>query len=287
VLPLSQGARIKPYHFLVTADPQALDPPPRCGVRGRRAIALIALALGLAGLALSVTAVAIQLLPRHFTAAQQRQIEDWEIASRWQTMPAGQIFPASVSYQLSAQVLQDSSPLNLEALRVGIAPQSGCTTVAITAAAAEVLRRDGCKAVLRATYVDATRSYVATVGVAVLPTDAAAAAANAGLTPPRLAAAHSAGGASQLGAGVQVVRFGGTAAGLYDYSRQISASFADGPYVVMYAAGYADSRPRVPVSGDRYSYTEMTDLAQSVAHWVASRLAAQPAPPRCPGAPGC
>ena len=75
----------------MTADPQTLDTPPRRGVRGRRAAALIALALGLAGFAFSITAVAIQLLPRHFTAAQQRQIEDWEIASRWQTMPAGQI----------------------------------------------------------------------------------------------------------------------------------------------------------------------------------------------------
>jgi hypothetical protein len=234
-----------------------------------------------------MTAVAIQLLPRHFTASQQRQIENWEISSRWQTMPAGQIFPASVGYQLSAQLLQDALPLNLDALRVGIAPQSGCTTGAITAAAAAVLRGEGCKAVLRATYVDATRSYVATVGVAVLPTDAAAAAAAAGLTPPRLAAAHHPTGASQPEAGVQVVRYGGTAGSLYDYSRQLAASFAAGPYLVMYTVGYADSRPRVPVSRDQYSDTEMTDLAQGIAQSVASRLAAPPAPPRCPGAPGC
>jgi hypothetical protein len=284
---LSHGARIKPYHFLVTADPQAPDAALRRGVRGRRAVALIILALGVAGLALSATAVAVQLLPRHFTAAQQRQIENWEIASRWQTMPAGQIFPASVGYQISAQALQDSSALPLDALRVGIAPQSGCTTGAISSAAAAVLHRDGCKAVLRATYVDATRSYVTTVGVAVLPSAAAAAAADAGLIPPRLAAAHHANSAGQLEAGVQVVRYGGTAAGLYDYNRQLSASFADGPYLVMYTVGYADSRPRVPVSRDLYSATEMTALAQGVAQSVASRLAAPPAPPHCPGAPGC
>jgi hypothetical protein len=271
----------------VTADPQALDAPPRRGVRGRRAAALIALALGLAGLAVSTTAVAIQLLPRHFTAAQQRELENWEVSSRWKTMPAGRMFPASVGYQLSAQLLQDSSPLNLDALRVGIAPQSGCTTGAITAAAAAVLRHDGCEAVLRATYVDATRSYVATVGVAVLPTAAAAAAAAAGLVPPRLAAARHANDASQPEPGVEVVRYGGTAAQLYDYSRQLSASFAAGPYLVMYTVGYADSRPRVPVSRDLYSEAEMLDLAQGVAQSVASRLAAPPAPPRCPGAPGC
>jgi hypothetical protein len=271
----------------VTADPQTLAVPPRRSVRGRRAAAVIALVLGLAGFGTSMAAVAIQLMPRHFTAGQQQQIENWEISSRWQTMTAGQIFPATVSYQLSAELLEDTSPLNLNATRVSIAPQSGCGTGAITAAAAQVLRREGCEAVLRATYVDATRSYVLTVGVAVLPTGAAAAAADAGLSPARLATAHHANGVSQLAAGVQVVRFGGRAAGMYDYNRQISISFADGPYLVMYAAGYADSRPRVPVIQDPYSYGAMTGLAQGVAQSVAARLAARPAPPHCPGSPGC
>ena len=68
--------------------------------RGRRAAAILALILGLVGLAVSMTGVAIQLLPRQFSAGQQRQIEGWEVMRRWQTMPAGQIFPASVSYQI-------------------------------------------------------------------------------------------------------------------------------------------------------------------------------------------
>ena len=86
----------------MTADPETLEVPPRRRVRGRRAAAVIALVLGLAGFGASMTAVAIQLMPRHFTAGQQQQIENWEISSRWQTMTAGQIFPATVSYQLSA-----------------------------------------------------------------------------------------------------------------------------------------------------------------------------------------
>src|SRR5262249_35840135 len=53
--------------------------------RGRRAGAIIALILGLAGFAASAIGVAIQLLPRHFTASQQRQIEAWEVLRRWQT----------------------------------------------------------------------------------------------------------------------------------------------------------------------------------------------------------
>ena len=258
------------------------------GGRGRRAAAILALLLGLVGLAVSMTGVATQLLPRQFTAAQQRQIEAWEVMRRWQTMSAGQIFPASVSYQLSAQVLQDAAPLDLDALRVSIAPQeSDCATAVTSAAVGAVLRRNGCEAVLRATYVDATRSYVMTVGVAVLPTEAAAVDAGSGLSQTRLAAARDAVSARRLQAGVLVVRFGGAAARLYDYSRQISASFTAGPYIIMYAAGYSDSRPRVPVSQDRYSDEEMTSMAAGVAHSVADTLAASPAPPHCPGAPGC
>ena len=256
--------------------------------RRRRVAAILALVLGLAGFAVSAIGVAIQMLPRHFTASQQRQIEAWEVMRRWQTMPAGQIFPASMPYQLPAQTLQDTAPLALDAFLVSIAPQeSDCAKAVTSAAAGAVLRRNGCEAVLRATYVDATRSYVMTVGVAVLPNAAAAASVNSGLTPPRLAAAREAGHGGRLPAGVGVVRFGGARAGLYDYNRQISKSFTAGPYVVMYAVGYADNRPRVPVSDDRYSEAEMTSMALGVANSVAHTLAASPAPPHCPGSPGC
>jgi hypothetical protein len=270
----------------VTADPQASGDPLRRGVRGRRAAALTALVLGLAGFVVSAFGMAAQLLPRQFSAAQQQQIRDWEIASRWQQLPAGQIFPALVPYQLSSRVLQDATPLGLNALRIGIAPQSGCGADVTTAAAAAVLRRDGCRAVLRATYVDSTWSYVTTVGVAVLPSDAAAVKAHQGLSQLRLTAVDNS-RAGRLRAGILVVRYHGSAAALFDYSRQISDSFADGPYLVMYAVGYADTRPQVPVMSDHYSDTEMTSLALAVARSVAGTLAAQPASPHCPGSPGC
>lgn len=256
--------------------------------RGRRTAATAALILGLIGFAVSMTGLAVQLLPRHFTAGEQRQIQAWEVMRRWLTVPAGQIFPASVSYQLSPETLQDAAPLSLDALRVSIAPQaSDCAKAVTNAAAGAVLRKNGCEAVLRATYVDATRSYVMTVGVAVLPTEAAAASAATALSQTRLAAAGHAVGAVRLPAGVLVVRYKGTAARLYDYSRQISKGFPAGPYVVMYAAGYSDSRPRVPVSQDTYSDAEMTSMARGVASSVANTLAASPAAPHCPGTPGC
>jgi hypothetical protein len=240
------------------------------------------------GLVASAFGAAVQLTPRQFTAGQQRQIEAWQVARRWQLLPAGQIFPASVSYSLPATVLEDVVPLNLHALRVGIAPQqSDCAKGVTNAAAGAVLHRAGCQTVLRATYIDSTRSYAMTVGVAVLPTNAAAASADAGLAQPRLAAAGNAEGAGRLTAGVGVVKFAGPAAELYDYNRQIAASFTDGPYVVMYAAGYADGRPRVPVSQDVYADDEMTYLAKGVAMSVAATLGAAPASPHCPGSPGC
>lgn len=249
---------------------------------------MAALLLGVAGFAISVTGVAIWLLPRQFTASQERQIVAWEVVGRWQTLPAGRIFPASIPYQLPAQVLNETTPLDLKAMRVSIAPQeTDCAKAVTSAAAGAVLHSEGCEAVLRATYVDVTRSYVMTVGVAVLPTAAAAASADTGLSQPRLAAARGSDGAGRLPAGVLVVRFRGAAAQLYDYNRQISDSFTAGPYVVMYAVGYSDSRPRLPVSDDTYSDAEMTNMAQGVAESVAATLDAAPASPHCPGTPGC
>ncbi|MGH3259454.1 MAG: hypothetical protein ACRDOU_29320 [Streptosporangiaceae bacterium] len=270
----------------MTADLTVLGGAAQRSFWRRRAATLVVLALGVAGLAVSAVGISVQVLPRQFTAAQQRQIEAWEIASRWQELTAAQIFPAKVNYSLPAATLQDAVPLTLDALRVGIAPQSTCARGVTTAAAAAVLRRSGCKAVLRATYVDATKSYILTIGVAVLPSAAAALDASQGLSQTRLAS-HESGRATQLAPGVVVVRFRGGTSVLYDYSRQIAASFSAGPYVVMYAAGYADSRPQVQVSADPYSAAEMTALATGVAQTIEHRLDARPAVPRCPGALEC
>ena len=85
-------------------------------------------------------------------------------------------------------MLQDAVPLNLDALRVSIAPEeSDCAKAVTSATVGATLRRNGCEAVLRATYVDATRSYVMTVGVAVLPNATAAASVRRQAVPtPRL-----------------------------------------------------------------------------------------------------
>ena len=123
-----------------------------------------------------------------------------------------------------------------------------------SASAAAALRKNGCEAVLRATYVDATRSYVMTVGVAVLPNATAATSADSGLLTPRLAAARQASAPGGLPAGVQVVRFRGAGAGRYDYNRQISRELHGGPVphhvrrrvLRQPAAGAGDRTTRTP-----------------------------------------
>ena len=254
---------------------QAAREPRRIGTTA----ALAAAIFGGLGLVVSLTGLAIQLLPRHFSVAEQRQIMAWEVSKRWRSLPAGDIFPASVRYDLPAATVSDLTGVSLQAARVGIARQAACADGA-DGTAARVLTSAGCQALLRSTYTDESATYVITVGVAVLPSDARAAAAQAAIT--------RAGGGSPLGPGVHAVAFAGTLAGSFgDGQRQISQSFAAGPYLIMYTAGYADGRPRVAIGNDPYAQSEMTSAARGVAQAVAGILATPPAPPSCPGSPGC
>jgi hypothetical protein len=263
----------------------ALDRPTarRRGWAGRAASArwrlgaiVVALVLGLVGLAISAAGVAGQMLPRKFSAAQQQQIMAWETARRWLLRPAGHIFPAAVRYQLPGYSLASGSGLTLTARRIGIARQASCRA-ATDRAAAQVLDARGCAAVIRATYVDSTGSMVVTVGVAVLPSTAAATAATSRLS-------HN----QRLGAGVRAVSFPATIAALFgDRQRQLSWAGNVGPYLVMSTAGYTDGMPHVSLASDSYAAQEMTSVANGVADAVVLPLGAQPATPRCPGSPGC
>jgi hypothetical protein len=233
-----------------------------------------ALMLGIAGLVVSLAGVTTQLLPRQFTAAQQRQITDWETGKNWRLLPAGKIFPGTVGYTAPA-VLDDGSSPTLTAHRIGIARQSSCAA-GTDAAFAAVLDRNGCETMLRATYADATDSYVVTVGVGVMPGSAQAKAANREL--PSAADGH----------GVLPVRFAGTPAAWFTSARrQLSASEPGGTYVFFYTVGYADDRPREPVAADSYADAEMTSAGAGVARAVGAVLAAPVRAPHCPGTPGC
>ena len=260
--------------------PQPEPPPPgrhRLGSPASTVIAATALVLGVIGLVVSSVGVATELMPRTFTAGQQRQITDWEYGRGWRALSAGQIFPASVSYQAPA-VLDDSSML-LTGRRIGVARQSSCEAVT-DPAAARVLDRNGCSAMLRATYTDGTDSYVVTVGVAVLPSTTQAEAADTELSD----AATVAG----IQPGVDALAFSGTPAAMFtDQRRQLSGFLRAGTYVALYTVGYADSRPREPVSGDSYADEEMTAVGSGVAQAALAEVGAPQPAPHCPGTPGC
>ena len=246
----------------------------------RRRITGAALVLALCGLAASAAGVVGQLLPRQFTLSQQRQIMAWETARRWRTEPAGRIFPAVVRYELFGAAVNSSRALVLTARRLGIARQASCAAAA-DRAAARVLDRQGCRAVLRATYVDSTGSMITTIGVAVLSSDAAATQAANDLSGAR-------GGARGPLPGLRAVGYPRTlASGFRDRGRQFTAVVIAGPYLIMTAAGFSDGRPRVPIGSDRYTHDEISNFAVGVATAIGAPLGAAGRVPHCPGSPGC
>lgn len=250
--------------------------------RGRgSAVAPAVLVIALAGLVIAAIGLGTELFPRQFSSAQQQQIMGWEVAGRWRDLPAGQVFPGIVRYPPPAALAGLGGSVTLTADRLAIARQASCHSATDPAAAA-VLTRNGCETVLRATYTDGTDAFVTTVGVVPFPSAAQAAAAGEELGAKRLRMSDG------RTPGVRAVPVAGTpAAGFADSRRQLSANIALGPYLVLYAVGYADDRPLVPVSADSYANAEMKSFAVGVAESAATTLGAPPALPHCPGAPGC
>jgi hypothetical protein len=261
------------------ADGSVGLPPAPGAPAPRRRIRIVAFATlliaGLCGLGVAAVGAAHQLLPRQFTAAQQRQIANWEMTRRWRALPAGKIFPAAVSYHLPGKAFDGGQGLKLSARRVTISSSTSCAG-SLSASAARILARHDCAAVLRATYVDASGSLVATVGVAVLPNVSAARAVVSAL-------GHRA-SAEPLSA----LKADGTLAGEFrDPQRQLSQITSAGPYVVFSTAGFTDGRHQVKISSDFYLDHELTSLASGLSTSARSILGGQPRVPTCPGAPGC
>jgi hypothetical protein len=230
---------------------------------------------GLCGLGIAAVGTAHQLEPRRFTPAQQRKIEAWEMTRRWRAQTAGEIFPAAVSYRLPGQVFDTGGGLTLSASRLTIATSTSCTG-SLSKTAARILASHGCAAVLRATYLDATGSLVATVGVAVLPDSGAALAAARDL------------GADPSAEPLRALPVGRTLASAFrNPQRQLSKVSAAGPYVIFSTAGFTDGRGRVGISADGYLNDELTSLATGLSASASSILGRQPPVPACPGAPGC
>jgi len=262
------------------ADSQAVgypQDPPRAH-RGRSWLAIaVLLAIGLCGLAAGAAGAVRQILPREFSAAQQSQIQTWEMTRRWRALPAGQIFPPTERYQVPQLALNSAHGLSLTARRLSIAPAGNCGK-AVSRAAAAGLAVGRCATVLRATYLDSSGSMVVTVGVAAMPTISAATAASgrlAGVIHNQSLAVHA----------FPVAR--SAAASFRQPQRQFSLAMFAGPYVVLATAGFADGRRQVPLATDDYILQEMSSLADGLAVDISRRLDIVPATPACPGAPGC
>ena len=278
--PERPGGAAQPPPEAAALDPR--NPRPR-----RIGLTVMALILGIAGLAASVAGATFALLPRHFTAGQAEQIMSWETAKRWRSWPAGQIFPPDIGYHLPADSLSANSGLGLTADRAGIAPQSPCAA-ATDRAAARVLTRQGCTTLLRATYTDASGAFVTTVGVAVLPSIRATDQARDALARPASSGHAASPPATGQGPGVRALPVTGTlAAGFGDGQRQISSVVTAGPYLIMYTTGYADGRPRAQLQPGQYAENEMVSVSVGIADTIASRIGAPAPVPHCPGAPGC
>jgi hypothetical protein len=224
-------------------------------------------------------------MPRRFTPAQRQRIEAWDVGQRWRMRPKTKLFPASARYELIGWPIGAPGSLHLMARRLGIARQVTCARAADAGRKiVAMLDHDGCQALLRATYTDATSSMVLTVGVAVLGSKYSA-----------LSAAHFLTGGVAKGNGdishhlvLRPVPVPDTPAAAFDSrQRQLSWVVGAGSYLVLATAGFADGRPKVPVASDSYTYQEMTSLARGVAVDIAMPLGAQPLAPKCPGEPGC
>jgi hypothetical protein len=219
------------------------------------------LAVGCLAVAIAaVTAVHAELV-RKPTAAELSRAAATAVARRWQAWPAGTIFPASLPYTTNLEVPEHAS-------RVGIDPPTGCAA-AVDAPIAAVLRRHGCRGVLRASYIDQREGVVFTVGVVAFPGARAAAAARAQLD-------------ASPTSGLRALAIPKTASAWFsDRARQAATVALGGPYIVLTTAGYSDGRPAATTGEPRPAAFAP---ASQLAGLVLARLAA-PALPRC-GAPG-
>jgi subtilisin family serine protease len=227
-----------------------------------RAVRLTACATAaLAGLAVAVVAGthahAMDTAPP--TRAELSAAAAVGIAQRWERLPAGAIFPATIGYTSDLSTKETAS-------RVGIDPADGCAS-AVDGTLRALAARAGCVAVVRADYTDQLRGSVYTIGVLAFPSAAKASDFYARLPRPGYPAT-----------GLRAFAVPGTPAALFDdAARQVSAAQPSGPYVVLAVAGYSDGRP---ASAKEERRTSVFYPARQLVSAVAAPLA-RPLTVRC------
>ena len=162
---------------------------------------------------------------REPTRAELSEAAAAAVAQRWERMPAGQIFPATIGYITDLRTQEKAS-------RLGIDQGDTCAR-ALDGTLRRLAEGDGCMAGLRADYADQLLGSVYTLGVLAFPSAASAAAFFARIPLDAYPAA-----------GLRAFAVPGTPAALFgDGARQAAAAQLAGPYVVLAVAGYSDGRP--------------------------------------------
>lgn len=204
-------------------EPEPEYPPTAQRRRPRRVLFVALIAIGVLLIVGGVGALGREMT-RAATPAEASAALQKEIATRWERLPAGKIFPATVGYT-------DAEGTSRVARLVGIAPRASCQA-ALGAAGYAVVHGLGCAAILRATYIDGSGALAATIGIAVLRSPAAA--QQAWSSVPTLSTVD----------GLRSVPFSGTAADQFgDPARGTQGGMASGPYLYLYTAGFTDGLP--------------------------------------------
>ncbi|MFA1544894.1 hypothetical protein [Actinomadura chokoriensis] len=202
---------------------------------------------------------------REPTSAELQVAANNEVARRWQAWPASRIFPERVTYQPVGDHSEYAS-------RTGIVPDSGCAQ-AVDEELVATLAKYGCRAVLRATYVDQLQGVVVTIGVVAFPDPWKADRAYKEL-PGSLGPNDGEGTARPA---LHAAGFPGTASAKFtDEARQARTIDRGGPYVVLTTAGQSDGRPASAIKKERPG--DLFTVAPQIGHAIARSLSAKALP---------
>lgn len=202
---------------------------------------------------------------REPTNAELQVAANKEVARRWQAWPANRVFPGRVPYRPGGNHSEYAS-------RTGIVPDTTCAQ-GVDEALMATLAKYGCRAVLRATYVDQLQGVVVTVGVVVFPDPWKADRAYKEL--PKSKGPDE--GSGTVKPALHAAGFPGTASAEFtDEARQDRTIDRGGPYVVLTTSGQSDGRPAAAIKKDRPG--DPFTVAPQIGHAIARSLSAKSLP---------
>ncbi|MFG2005927.1 hypothetical protein ACGFNU_42935 [Spirillospora sp. NPDC048911] len=231
----------------------------------------MAFSLALLGLAAIIggSVAIVADLTREPTRTEIKEAGAKEIAIRWQNLKVADIFPPTFEHgpiyagtPSWAEGGRNDTPVQ-RIRRVAVVPAAPCGD-AFDPKVAEALGRHGCRASLRATYVDATGTMATTLGVAVMADEDAA------------SNAYSALGSLRDREGVRAVPAAGTGTERFDDTRRrfFHVGTNQTPYLFFRTSGWLLDRGRV----DRNRMLETFPFADVALGRVMRRFSTMDAP---------